>query len=67
MDAFERARKVAIRVMQLPMWQKSIGKEDPLMVAHIPQLVRINKLGMITINSQAVTCGTISPLKRASE
>ena len=53
MDAFERARKVAIRVMQLPMWQKSIGEEDPLMVAHIPQLARINKLGMITINSQA--------------
>ena len=53
MDPFERARKVAIRVMQLPMWQKSIGEEDPLMVAHIPQLARINKLGMITINSQA--------------
>ena len=53
MDAFERARKVALRVMRMPMWQKEIGEEDPLMVAHIPQLVRINKLGMITINSQA--------------
>ena len=52
MDAFERARKVAIRMMRLPMWQKGIG-EDALMVAHIPQLARINKLGMITINSQA--------------
>ena len=37
----------------MPMWQKGIGEEDALMVAHIPQLVRINKLGMITINSQA--------------
>ena len=37
----------------MPMWQKGIGEEDPLMVAHIPQLMRINKLGMITINSQA--------------
>ena len=53
MDAFERARKVALRVMRMPMWQKGIGEEDPLMVAHIPQLARINKLGMITINSQA--------------
>lgn len=53
MDAFERARKVALRVMQLPIWQKGIGEEDPLMLAHIPQLIRINKLGMITINSQA--------------
>ncbi len=48
MDAFERAKRVAVRAMRTRMWQKAIGEEDPLMVAHIPQLVRINKLGMIT-------------------
>ena len=67
MDAFERARKVAIRVMQLPMWQKSIGEEDPLMVAHIPQLARINKLGMITINSQAGNVRHVKSLRTGKQ
>ena len=53
MDAFERAQRVAVRAMRTRMWQKAIGEEDPMMVAHIPQLVRINKLGMITIQSQS--------------
>jgi hypothetical protein len=53
MDAFERAKRVALRMMRTRMWQKAIGEEDPMMVAHFPQLARINKLGMITINSQA--------------
>jgi hypothetical protein len=53
MDAFERAQRVAVRAMRTRMWQKAIGEEDPMMVAHIPQLVRINKLGMITTQSQS--------------
>jgi hypothetical protein len=53
MDAFERAKRVALRMMRTRMWQKAIGEEDPMMVTHFPQLARINKLGMITINSQA--------------
>lgn len=44
--------------------QKAIAEEDPPMVAHFPQLARINKLGMITINSQAL--GTTSPYRQAS-
>ncbi len=56
MDAFERAKRVAVRAMRTRMWQKAIGEEDPLMVAHIPQLIRINKLGMITIQSQSGGC-----------
>ena len=50
---FGRAQKAALRMMRTRMWRKALAEEDPLMVAHFPQLVRINKLGMITINSQA--------------
>ena len=53
MDAFERAQRVAVRAMRTRMWQKAIGEEDPMMVAHSPQLVRVNKLGMLTIQSQS--------------
>ena len=49
------------------MWQKSIGKEDPLMVAHIPQLARINKLGMITINSQAGNVRHVKSLRTGKQ
>ena len=41
---FGRAQKAALRMMRTRMWQKALAEEDPLMVAHFPQLVRINKL-----------------------
>jgi hypothetical protein len=50
---FERARRVAVRAMRTAAWKDAIRSEDPTMVSHIPQLTRINKLGMITWNSQA--------------
>ena len=39
--------------MRTAAWKHEIADEDPTMVEHIPQLTRINKLGMITWNSQA--------------
>ena len=50
---FGRAQRASLRMMRTRMWKKAMAEEDPLMVAHFPQLARINKLGMITINSQA--------------
>lgn len=52
-DAFERARRVAVRTMRTAAWKHEIHGEDPSMAKHIPQLTRINNLGMITWNSQA--------------
>ena len=52
-DAFERARRVAVRTMRTAAWKHEIHGEDPSMVKHIPQLTRINNMGMITWNSQA--------------
>ena len=53
MDEFEQARRVALRTMRTRAWREDIRAEDETMVAHIPQLLRINGLGMITENSQA--------------
>jgi hypothetical protein len=50
---FERARRVAVRAMRTAAWKDAIRGEDATMVKHIPQLTRINNLGMITWNSQA--------------
>jgi hypothetical protein len=50
---FERARRVAVRTMRTAAWRDAIQGEDATMVEHIPQLTRINKLGMITWNSQS--------------
>ena len=52
-DAFELARRTAVRTMRTAAWKHEIGGEDPTMVKHFPQLTRINNLGMITWNSQA--------------
>ena len=53
MGEFEQARRVALRTMRTRAWREDIRAEDETMVAHIPQLLRINGLGMITENSQA--------------
>ena len=53
MDAFESARRVAVRMMRTAALAEELRNEDPTMVRHIPQLTRINRLGMITSNSQA--------------
>jgi hypothetical protein len=53
MGEFELARRVVLRTMRTRAWREDIRAEDETMVAHIPQLLRINRLGMITENSQA--------------
>lgn len=52
-DEFEAARRVAVRMMETRAFAKGIEEEDPRMVAYIPQLLRLNELGMITFNSQS--------------
>jgi hypothetical protein len=50
---FDLAQKIAITAIKTTAWQNDITEEDPDMTVHIPQLLRINTLGMITYNSQA--------------
>ena len=51
--AFERAQGVALRMMETRAFAKGIEEEDTTMVAYIPQLRRLNELGMITFDSQS--------------
>ena len=37
---FGRAQRAFLRMMRTRMWQKAMAEEDPLMVAHFPQLSR---------------------------
>ena len=50
---FESARRVAVRMMETRAFAKGIEEEDRAMVAYIPNLRRLNELGMITFNSQS--------------
>ena len=50
---FDRAQEIAVKAIKTTAWQNDIAAEDPDMTAYIPQLLRINMLGMITYNSQA--------------
>ena len=50
---FESARRVAVRMMETRAFAKGIEEEDGAMVAYIPNLRRLNELGMITFNSQS--------------
>ena len=53
MAEFERARRVAVRMIQTRAFAKDIEEEDPSMVRYIPHLRRLNQLGMITFDSQS--------------
>jgi hypothetical protein len=49
---FELARRVAVRMMETRAFAKDIEEEDATMVKYIPNLRRLNELGMITFDSQ---------------
>ena len=60
MGEFELARRVAVRMMETRAFAKGIEVEDRRMVAYIPQLRRLNELGMITFNSQSGTRDSVA-------
>ena len=53
MAEFDRMRAKVLAMLASREWRAARKAEDPTMVRHIPQLVRINKLGLLTFDSQA--------------
>ena len=53
MAEFDRMRAKVLAVLASREWRAARKAEDPTMARHIPQLVRINKLGLLTFDSQA--------------
>ena len=51
--SFDDVRDAVIARLSSPGWAAERAAEDPTMVRHIPQIVRINRLGLLTFDSQA--------------
>ena len=50
---FDRMRAKVLAMLGSGEWRAARNAEDPTMVRHIPQLVRLNELGLLTFDSQA--------------
>jgi hypothetical protein len=64
---FELARRVAVRMMETRAFAKDIEEEDETMVKYIPNLRRLNELGMITFDSQSGKLSTFPHYQTGSE
>ena len=53
MADFDRMRAKVLAMLGSAEWRAARKAEDPTMERHIPQLVRLNELGLLTFDSQA--------------
>jgi len=51
--SFDEVRDAVVARLASAGWAAERRAEDPTMVQHIPQIVRINRLGLLTFDSQA--------------
>ena len=58
MAEFDRMRAKVLAMLASREWRAARKAEDPTMERHIPQLVRLNELGLLTFDSQAGRVGT---------
>ena len=50
---FTEAQKKAVALFETEAFIQRVKEEDPTMLKHLPLLQKINKLGFLTVNSQA--------------